>query len=275
MAAAFSKIETEAEKFAWSLEAVNKMKDLVTQDILGSGNSPGKDHAEKFRNMGKTAIESFKELSVELNQVKAALKPAEFARAKNKLLADLAGGLGIAQYLTAVQTPAQQLAETYRQLDTYAREANLKTQELTEAKKRAADALMKQSEYYSLYQKAQDSMLSVQQKLNRELQRITDEARQWGWDKDILEKMKVLKIEELLGRQDAAQANERSGKNVDQSRNTALEYGTIAYYEKQNQTGKDLLGETKKVVKSAQSMEAMMKWEQSRTNKGDTLTIIS
>ena len=211
-----------------------------------------RQQVDKFRNMGKTPVESFKELSVELNRVRASLTASQFAAAKNKLLADLANGLRVAQYLKDAATPAQQLAETYKNLEIYAREANLTTQELTAAKNRAKEALEKQSEYYSLYLKAQDAMLTTQEKLNRELQRIADEAKKWGWDARIIEKMKELKTEELLGKEkaDVQKNQDSSGRNVDQSQNAALEFGTVAYYEKQmKDTNKPLLDETKKQTK--------------------------
>jgi len=52
--------------------------------------------ADRFREMGKTPVESFKELSVDLTKVRDALSPAQFVAAKTKLLADLANGLGVA-----------------------------------------------------------------------------------------------------------------------------------------------------------------------------------
>ncbi|MCL2710271.1 MAG: hypothetical protein FWE95_05270 [Planctomycetaceae bacterium] len=203
----------------------------------------------KFKGMGKTPIESFKELSVDLRRVQDALSPAEFAAAKNKLLSDLANGLGIAQYLADAATPAQQLAQTYKNLEAYAREANLSTQQLTDAQNRAKTALEKQSEYYNLYQKAQDSMLTVQQKLNRELTRIADEAKQWGWDKSIVARMQEMKAAELLGGSGGDQES-GPGSRGSQSQNRALEYGTVDYYEKQMEDkNKPLIDETKKQTK--------------------------
>ena len=203
--------------------------------------------ANKFKTMGKTPVESFKELSVDLRRVQAALTPAEFKAATNKLRADLANGLGIASYLKDAATPAQQLAETYKKLEMYAREANLSSKELTAAKNRAKEALEKQSEYYSLYQKAQDAMLTTQEKLNRELTRISEEAKQWGWDKSVVAKMKELKTAELLGEQVREQQNTDSGKSNQKSNqnNSALEYGTVAYYEAQHKNNDANLKENK------------------------------
>jgi len=136
---------------------------------------------DRFQQMGKTPVESFKELMVDLEQVRAALTPSQFEDAKNKLLSDLAGGLGIATYLQDVAAPAQKLAETYKNLENYAREAGLTAKELTAAKDRARAALKKQSEFYNLYQRAQNAMLTTQERLNRELGRIADEAKKWGY----------------------------------------------------------------------------------------------
>ena len=216
-----------------------------------------KNMVDRFKGMGKTPLESFKELSVDLRRVQDALTPAEFASAKNKLLSDLASGLGIAQFLTDAATPAKQLAETYRNLDAYAREANLSMQELTAAKNRAREALEKQSEYYNLYQKAQDAMLTAQQKLNRELSRIAEEAAKWGWDKSIVAKMEELKIEELQQQALLDESKKHTGllDNIDKgvnikNRNPALEFGTVAYYEAQKKdTNKPLEKEVRQANK--------------------------
>ena len=216
-----------------------------------------KNMVDRFKGMGKTPIESFKELSVDLRRVQDALTPAEFASAKNKLLSDLASGLGIAQFLTDAATPAKQLAETYRNLDAYVREANLSMQELTAAKNRAREALEKQSEYYNLYQKAQDAMLTAQQKLNRELSRIAEEAAKWGWDKSIVAKMEELKIEELQQQALLDESKKHTGllDNIDKgvnikNRNPALEFGTVAYYEAQKKdTNKPLEKEVRQANK--------------------------
>ena len=95
---------------------------------------------KQFKGMGKTPVESFKELSVDLRRVRVALAPAEFKAATDKLLADLANGLGVSKYLADALTPAQKLAETYRNLEIYAREAGLSTKELAKAKERARKA---------------------------------------------------------------------------------------------------------------------------------------
>jgi hypothetical protein len=107
---------------------------------------------------------------------------------------------------------------------------------------------------YNLYKKAQDAMLTTQQKLQRELQRIADEAKQWGWDKSIVEKMKELKTAELLGnqiedlRQERQEMSTDAGKPADQNRNnSALELGTVAYYEAQmKDKNKPMVDEAKK-----------------------------
>jgi len=209
--------------------------------------------ADKFRSAGKTPLESFKELSVDLRQVQEVLSPAEFATATNKLLSDLASGLGVTKFLADAATPARQLAETYRNLEAYARESGLADQELIAAKNRAREALEKQSAYYTLYQKAQDALLTTQEKLNRELHRIAEEAKQWGWDESIVAKMKELKIEDLLGKEQAkileeARKSNTHLNNIETSmsgqRNPPLERGTVAYYQK-------LTGETKNVEKEA------------------------
>ena len=166
-----------------------------------------------------------------------------------KNLTDSAKGLGIAQYLTEAADPARQLASTYKNLEAYAREANLSQRALTAAKNRAIEALEKQSEYYNLYQRAQDAMLTTQQKLNREMTRIAEEAQKWGWDLGIAAKMKEMKAEEILGRLNTAAdlaPVPNGGGRVDQSRNAAVEYGTVAYYEAQMKGNKPLLDETKK-----------------------------
>jgi len=237
--------------------------------------------ADRFRETGKTPLEAFKELSVDLRRIQHLLNPVEFASAKDKLLADLANGLGVSQFLAEVKTPAQQLATAFKNLEAYAREAGLTQQQLTAAKNRATEALMKQSEYYNLYQKAQDSMLTTQEKLNRELNRIAEEAKKWGWDSAIVAKMKALKTEELLGKREESlgkfeelldgiqewalpEISGGSGK-VDQSRNAALEFGTVAYYEAQMKGNKPLEDLTKKTNRHLGNIETEIKRQNKQT----------
>ena len=270
LAATFTKIDEEAKKFNWAAEAVKKMKELAAQDIMGK--DTGKDLAEKFRQMGKTAVEAFKELSVELQSVKKQLKPEEFAAARKKLLTDLSNGLGIAAYLETASA-ARQLADAYKNLAIYAREAGLSQKQLTEAKNRARDALMKQSEYYSLYQKAQDSLLTTQQKLDQELRRITEEAKMWGWSKEITQRMKEFKFEELLGQQKTAAYN--GNPRDSQRQNAALEYGTIAYYEAQMKDNKNLLDENKKQTRSLNNIESLTRWQVNRGSQEQHFRLIN
>jgi hypothetical protein len=215
---------------------------------------------DKFRGMSKTPVEAFKELSVDLESVRSALSPAEFATAKDKLLADLAGGLGIAQYLSDQKSAADRLTETYRKLDIYACEAGLSQQELTAAQNRAKEALEKQSEYYSLYQKAQDAMLTTQQRLKRELDRIADEAKQWGWDDATVKMMNQIKTDEIIGNANKPLLDENKKHTgllgdinstlAANEKNAAIEYGTVAYYEAQMKGNKPLVEEGKKQTKA-------------------------
>jgi len=73
------------------------------------------------------------------------------------------------------------------------------------------------------------------------MKRITDEAKQWGWSKDIIDTMKAIKTEELLGKQDIT-AKAEAGD----SRNAAVEAGTMAYYEAQMKANQPMLDESKK-----------------------------
>jgi hypothetical protein len=110
-------------------------------------------------------------------------------------------------------------------------------------------------------------MLTVQQKLNRELTRIADEAKQWGWDKDIVDKMNALKTAELLGSK-----QESPGKSIDRSRNAAVETGTMAYYDAQMKASKPLIDENKKQTRHLAGIERTLIRQD--TNKKQTFTVI-
>ena len=257
--AEFVEMERKAmEQFDPAMKAAAEAAKKLAQEQQRAA-AEFKNMADRFKGMGKTPIESFKELSVDLRNVRHALAPAQFTAARNKLLADLASGLGIAPYLTDSANAAQQLATTYKNLEAYAREANLSMRGLTAAKNRARAALEKQSEYYNLYQRAQEAMLTTQQRLNREMTRIADEAAKWGWDFPVMQKMMEMKAEEILGKIDFAPDIDTDGKrSIDQSRNAAVEHGTVAYYEAQMKGNKPLVDEAKKTNNFLNSIDKKM-----------------
>jgi hypothetical protein len=155
---------------------------------------------------------------------------------------DIASGLGIAEYLKPDMSGKDRLNEIYNSIAAYAKEAHLADKELNAAKRRAAESMMKQSEYYSLYQKAQESLIPIQTRLRNAFEGIEKEAKAWGWSKETAAKMKEMKQAEMLG-------SKESKRESNQNNNTALEFGTVAYYEAQMRGNKPLLDENKRQTK--------------------------
>jgi hypothetical protein len=227
-----------------TLEAKKKADELAaTQQKL----------VDKFKGMETlSAVAEFELLSAELQSVRNKLKPEEFASAQQKLLNDLAKGLGIEDFINPKQSETlelvqQKILDYYNKLDGLGQA----TFDLAAAQRRVTESFEKQSEYYNLYRKAQDALIPAQQKLTDAFKRIEEEAGKWGWTDDIVAKMKEMTKEEIIGKE------EESGQNTakpDHSRNAALELGTVAYYEAQKKGNDPILKENQKQTKTLETI---------------------
>lgn len=177
----------------------------------------------------------------------------DVANAAKKFADELATSLGIAEFLKPESKNT--LEDVYKNLATYAEKVGMSQELLAAAQDRARTAFEKQSEYYSLYQKAQDALIPAQQKLADAYKRIEAEAAAWGWGKDAVAKMKEMKQAELFGKEKEPDKKSESA----QRNNNALERGTVAYFEAQQRGNKPLLDETKRQTKFLASMEQALK----------------
>ncbi|MDR2757613.1 MAG: hypothetical protein LBC20_18135 [Planctomycetaceae bacterium] len=211
---------------------------------------------DKFKGMGTTsAVAAFELLSADLQSVRDKLKPEEFATAQQKLLNDLANGLGIADFVNPKQSDTlesvqQKVLDYYNKLDGLGQA----TFDLAAAQRRVTESFEKQAEYYNLYRKAQDALIPAQQKLTDAFQRIEAEAAQFGWANDIVAKMKEMVNEEIMGKKEEEEENGKSFAKADHSRNTALELGTVAYYEAQKKGNDPILKENQKQTKNLETI---------------------
>jgi ABC-type transporter Mla subunit MlaD len=208
---------------------------------------------DKFKGMETLSpVAAFESLSAELQSVRDKLKPEELADAQQKLLNDLAGGLGIADFVNPKQSDTlesvqQKVLDYYNQLDGLGKA----TFDLAAAQRRVTESFEKQSEYYNLYRKAQDALIPAQQKLTDAFKRIEEEAGKWGWTDEIVAKMKEMTEDEIIGKEEG---KEQNTPKPDHSKNAALELGTVAYYEAQKKGNDPILKENQKQTKTLETI---------------------
>jgi serine/threonine protein phosphatase PrpC len=218
----------------------------------------------KFQEMSqKTPVQTFDELSQQLASVKNVLSVGEFAAAQRKLLDDMASGLGIADYLKPAQADAtlqsrkQELATVYEKLIQYANRTGMSDNALAAAKDRARAAFEKQSNFYDLYQRVQDSLVPTSQKIEMVMRQIEQEAAAWGWSRDIVAKMKQLQVNDMMGGSNAADLQANFAAN---RQNAALESGSVAYFSAIHGVNNDqLLTENKKQTAELRAIKETLK----------------
>ncbi len=200
----------------------NAMLDSAVQTF--EQNDEAKKLIGKFSDMIKTPIQGFTELSEQLRSVRDAMEPQDFAAAKQKLLDDLKSQMGIAKYFEDADSLAgrqNSLSEFYAILEQYAQASGWAESELLDAKRRAAKSLEQQSDVGRLMLEATEKLKPVAQKLEDAYAKIDAEAAAWTWSRDVVDKMKDMTFEKLMGK---AEAN--SAKSGD---NQALVKGATAY----------------------------------------------
>jgi hypothetical protein len=243
------KNEMEALKFAFAQTAITQEQYnrgiKAAADKL-NGIPVQEDLLKKF--MPKDSpIEEFQKLSAELKSIRDIMKPADFKRAKDKLLTDLRSGLGIEDYLTdkdSLTYRKAQLAEAYKNLIFYANETNMTDKQLNAAKLRALKTFSEQSEMGQLYQEAISAITPINKKLENVYNKIDEEARAWKWSAEATDKMKAIARDRIIGE---SSANEDKPFTIAQ--NKALEKGTLDYYEAQKRGDDQVLKENQKQTK--------------------------
>ncbi|GHT26808.1 hypothetical protein FACS18942_04950 [Planctomycetales bacterium] len=132
-------IEKADEEMRKTLEAAeNARKQLLDKEIQAR-----EQLIDKFRQMANDSpVAKFLELKEQLESVRDSLSRTDFSAAMDKLQSDLAGGLGIKEFLMPEQSPAEKLADIYKKLEAYADKINDPFFDLAAAKQRAADKLM-------------------------------------------------------------------------------------------------------------------------------------
>jgi hypothetical protein len=197
-------------------------------------------------------VAAFDAFSAELRSVRNKLKPEEFAAAQQKMLDELAGGLGIADWVNpkqreTLESVQQKVLDYYNKLDGLGKA----TFDLAAAQQRVTESFEKQAENYALYQKAQDALIPAQQKLADALAGIEADAAKFNWNDAAVAKMKAMKTDEILGKNEE---DDKKTASTDHSRNAALEMGTVAYYEAQRKGNDPMLKENQKQTKTLETI---------------------
>lgn len=213
---------------------------------------------DKFKGMqrAKSPVEAFDQLSQELNRVKDRLSPEEFADAQQKMLDDLAKGLGIADFVNPKQSETlesvqQKILDYYNKLDALGKA----TFDLTAAQQRATESFAKQSEFYNLYEEAMKEMNP--DTLEKAMLRLQEEAEKFNWGDDIRtlmeEKLKAKFEKDEENTDQIAEENTKT-KTQQTASNAALELGTVAYYEAQKKGNDPILKENQKQTKTLETI---------------------
>jgi hypothetical protein len=115
------------------------------------------------------------------------------------------------------------------------------TFDLTAAQQRATESFAKQSEFYNLYEEAMNEMNP--DTLEKTMLRLQAEAEKFNWSDDVRTLMEE-KLKAKFENQDKEKEKEpQERQNVT---NKAIERGTMAYYNAQNNGQKPLLDESKR-----------------------------
>ncbi|MDR1180942.1 MAG: hypothetical protein LBL13_03055 [Bacteroidales bacterium] len=172
-------------------------------------------------------VEPFKTASDILNETNNKLKlwssdgiinAQEFSNATKRAADAFAQATGIKKYFEKVET----LQDVCSNMAIYAQQMNLSQEDLIAAQDKAKAAFEKQAESYSLYQKAQDALLSTEEKVTKAMNMIDADALKFGWSEEITDKMKQIAEAEIMG---------KKGKQKD---NQVIVRGSTAYTDYQN-----------------------------------------
>ncbi|MDR1268945.1 MAG: hypothetical protein LBK82_05420, partial [Planctomycetaceae bacterium] len=203
---------TAGEKHRIEINALKKRNDAAIS-LLGIGESI--KPIETAQDIYNKNISNLKD-ALQLNVINA----QQFSNGIKHAADAFAQATGIKKYFEKVET----LRDVYSNMAIYAKRMNLSQEDLVAAQDKARLAFEKQAESYSLYQKAQDALLSTEEKVEKAMKMIEMDALKFGWDDVTRDKMKEIAEAEIMGKQ-------KEGKQKD---NQAIVRGSTAYTDYQN-----------------------------------------
>ncbi|MDR1182934.1 MAG: hypothetical protein LBL13_13255, partial [Bacteroidales bacterium] len=187
---------TEGERHRIEINALKKRNDAAIS-LLGIGElikpiETARDIYDKNISNLKTALQ--------LNVINL----QQFSNGVKHAVDAFAQATGIKKYFEKVET----LRDVYSNMAIYAERMNLSQEDLVAAQDKARLVFEKQAESYSLYQKAQDALLSTEEKVTKAMNMIDADAFKFGWSEEITDKMKQIAEAEIMGKKEKQKDNQ-------------------------------------------------------------------